>query len=106
AGAGERLSVVLRSRSTVAVAAIYLVSAFLLAMTWHSALFRQFEPDWLKQLVIQRAIDKTNLHPLRQIHFLALGAILLRLVPDQWPARSLRLLRHILVCGRHSLQVF
>src|SRR5216684_7581882 len=105
-GGAERLSLVLRSRSTVAVAAVYLVSAFLLAMTWHSALFRQFEPDWLKQLVIQHPIDKTNLHPLRLIHFLALATIVRRLVPDQWPVRNLRLLRPILVCGRHSLQVF
>ncbi len=105
-GGAERLSLVLRSRSTVAVAAVYLVSAFLLAMTWHSALFRQFEPDWLKQLVIQHPIDKTNLHPLRLIHFLALATIVLRLVPNQWPVQNLRLLRPILVCGRHSLQVF
>ena len=106
AAGGERLSVVLRYRSTVAVAAAYLVSAFLLAMTWHAALFGQFEPEWLKQLVIQHPIDKTNLHPLRLIHFLALATIVLRLVPDQWPVRNLRLLRPILVCGRHSLQVF
>ena len=105
-GGAERLSVVLRSRSTVAVSAVYLVSAFLLAMTWHSALFRQLEPDWLRQLVIQHPIDKTNLHPLRLTHFLALATIVLRLLPDKWPARNLRLLRPVLVCGRHSLQVF
>jgi hypothetical protein len=106
AGGTERLDVVFRSRLTLAVAAVYLVSAFLLAMTWHSALFRQFEPDWLTQLVIQHPIDKTNLHPLRLIHFLALATIVRRLVPNQWPVRRLRLFRPVLVCGRHSLQVF
>jgi hypothetical protein len=106
AGGGERLWGVLSSRSTVAAAAVYLISAFLLAMTWHSAPFRHFEPDWLKQLVIHHPIDKTNLHPLRLIHFLALATIAVRLVPNRWPVRNLRLLRPVLVCGRYSLQVF
>jgi len=82
AGGAERLDVVLRSRSTVAGAAVDLTSAFLLAMTWHSAPFRHSEPDLLKQLVIQHPIDKTNLHPLRLIHFLALATIAVRLVPS------------------------
>jgi hypothetical protein len=106
AGGTKRLGAILRFRPTLAAAAVYLMLAFLLAMTWHSGLCRQLEPDWLTQFVIQHPIDKTNLHPLRLIHFVALATIVLWWVPNRLPVRYLRLLRPVLICGRHSLQVF
>jgi hypothetical protein len=106
AGGAERLQKITRSSITIALAAVYLASAFALAMTWHSAWFAGLEPDWLKQLVIEHPIDKSNLHILRLLHFLALAVVVLRLVPPDWPTWKSPVLRPFVLCGRHSLEIF
>jgi hypothetical protein len=106
AGGAERLGRILHARATLCLASTYLVLAFLLAMTWHSAWLAHLEPDWLKQLVIRHPIDKTDLHPLRLLHFLALAAVVARFAPPRWPMLHLPALRPVLLCGRHSLEVF
>jgi hypothetical protein len=51
-------------------------------------------------------IDKTNLDILRFIHFLALAALVVRVLPKEWPGLTSPLLRPAIVCGQQSLAIF
>ena len=103
-GGAERLSGVLRSPITLAVAIAYLIFAFLIAMTWHVAFLGQFVPDWLASLIYP--IDKTNLDVLRFAHFLALGAVIVWFVPQNWSGLQSPVFRPAIWCGQHSLEIF
>jgi hypothetical protein len=76
------------------------------------ALVVSWNIDWLGALVpeaIAKAlypIDKTSLAPARLIHFLALLAIVVKLLPPDLPALHSRWLRPIILCGQRSLPVF
>ena len=103
-GGAERLSGVLRSRVTLAIAIGYLVFAFLITMTWHIPALGQFVPDRLAELIYP--IDKTNLDVLRFAHFLALGAVIVWFIPRDWPVLQWPALRPAIWCGQHSLEIF
>ncbi len=103
-GGAERLSAILHSRVTLAVAIAYLVFAFLIAMTWHISFLGQFVPDWLASLIYP--IDKTNLDVLRFAHFLALGTVIVWFIPRDWAALQSPVFRPAIWCGQHSLEIF
>ena len=103
-GGAKRLSGLLRSRITLAVAIAYLVFAFLIAMTWHIPVLGQFVPEWLSSLIYP--IDKTNLDVLRFAHFLALGAVIVWFVPHDWAALQSPIFLPAIWCGQHSLEIF
>jgi hypothetical protein len=103
-GGAERLSAVLHSRVTLAVAIAYLVFAFCIAMTWHIPSLGQFVPEWLNSLLYP--IDKTNLDVLRFAHFLALGAVIVWFVPRDWSGLQWPIFRPAIWCGQHSLEIF
>jgi hypothetical protein len=106
AGGAGRLGGVADSRMVAVGAAIYLMVAFFIAMSWHSRFFAAVEPSWLAQWIINHPIDKTDLHPLRLVHFLALALIVLRLVPREWAAWQTPVFRQAILCGQHSLEIF
>jgi hypothetical protein len=103
-GGAERLSGVLRSRITLAIAFAYLIFAFLIAMTWNIPSLAQFVPEWLSALIYP--IDKTNLDVLRFAHFLALGVVIVWFVPRDWSALEWPIFRPAIWCGQHSLEIF
>ena len=97
-------SCVAEAGSFTAAAAIYLVLTGVLALSWkwpqvHDAVM----PLWLGEHLYP--ISKTNLSPVRLLHFLALAYVVAKLVPHSgwlnlWVARqSCRM-------GRYSLEVF
>jgi prepilin signal peptidase PulO-like enzyme (type II secretory pathway) len=51
-------------------------------------------------------IDKTDLAPIRLVHFLALAIIVVRFVPADARFLRSRLVQPIIRCGQQSLQVF
>jgi hypothetical protein len=106
AGGAERLRGLADSRVTAVCAAIYLALAFLTAMTWHSLFFATIEPSWLVHWIAHHPVDKTDLHPLRLVHFLALALIVLRFVPREWSTWQVPGFRHGILCGQHSLEIF
>ena len=103
-GGAERLSAVLHSRITLAVAIAYLVFAFLITMTWHLPALGQFVPERLGSLIYP--IDKTNLDVLRFAHFLALGVVIVWFVPRDWSGLHRPIFRPAIWCGQHSLEIF
>jgi hypothetical protein len=103
-GGARRLSGLLQSRATLAVAIAYLLFAFFITLTWQFESLGRFVPGWLADLMYP--IDKTNLDVLRFAHFLALAAVTVRFVPRAWPFLNSPWLRPAIVCGQHSLEIF
>jgi hypothetical protein len=103
-GGAQRLSKVLQSRVTLALAIAYLLFAFVIAMTWYVPGLSQYVPHWLEQAIYP--IDKINLDVLRFAHFLALAVVTVWFVPRDWPPLKTRWMWPLIVCGQHSLEIF
>jgi len=83
---------------------LLLVFAFAIALTWHFEPLQRFVPTWLSDWLFP--IDKTNLDVLRFAHFLALAAVTVRFVPQDWPGLKSPILSPAIRCGQHSLEIF
>jgi hypothetical protein len=103
-GGAQKLATVLQSRVTLAIAAAYLLFAFVITLTWHLPYMSQYVPHWLEQLIYP--IDKVNLDVLRFAHFLALAVVTVRFIPREWPGLKSRWAWPPIVCGQHSLEIF
>jgi hypothetical protein len=103
-GGAQRLSRVLQSRATTAVAITFLLFSFAVTLTWIFPRLSYFIPPWLAEWMYP--IDKTNLDVLRFAHFLALAAITVRFVRSDWPGLKSPFLRPAILCGQHSLEIF
>jgi len=103
-GGTQRLARFMRSPILLALAAVYLMFAFAIVMTWHLPGYAHYVPHWLAEFMYP--IDKTNLDVLRFAHFLALAVLVVRFVPRDWPLLKLPLFRPAILCGRHSLEIF
>jgi hypothetical protein len=94
----------LRSRTLLVLAAVYLVFAFAVTLTWYFPSLASHMPKRVADLIYP--IDKTNLDVLRFAHFLALALITVRLLPRDWPGLGSPILWPAILCGQHSLEVF
>jgi hypothetical protein len=94
----------LRSRAALGLAAAYLLFAFLIVMTWYFPRYTAYIPKWLQDWMYP--IDKTNMDVLRFAHFLALAVVTVRFIPVDWPWLKSPLLRPMILCGQHSLEIF
>lgn len=103
-GGSKKLAVFARSPLTVVLAIAFLVFAFFIVLTWYVPGLDRVVPGWLAKVMYP--IDKTNLGPLRFIHFLCLAVLTVRLVPADWPRLRAWWLRPAIVCGQHSLEIF
>jgi len=103
-GGAKRLSAIIRSPITAAVAIGYLAFAFFIVLTWYLPGLSALVPQWLEDWMYP--IDKTNLDVLRFAHFLALAAITVRYVPRDWRWLKSPLLYPAILCGQHSLEIF
>lgn len=103
-GGAERIAPFARSRAVLALAAAYLVFAFVIALTWYIPHMASYIPRWFAEWMYP--IDKTNLDVLRFAHFLALAALTVRYVPRDWIGLESKLTRPAILCGQHSLEIF
>ena len=103
-GGANRIWPIVQSRLALAVAALWLLFAFLVVMSWHWAILGVWIPAWLTKIIYP--IDKTDLDMFRFLHFLALALIVSRYVPHNWSALTSKWLRPMVMCGRHSLPIF
>jgi len=103
-GGAERLSRYWRSPITISLAIAYLVFAFLIVRSWYYPSLSAFKPGWLHEFLYP--IDKTNLDPLRIVHFLCYAIVAAWLVPRTWSALRSPWLKPAVLCGQHSLEIF
>lgn len=97
-------AVLARSRYLDVAAALYLVFAFYIVLGWKFPVLAQLVPGTLERWMYP--IDKTALDPLRLIHFLCIAYVTIRLFKPDTAVPSYRLVRPVVACGRHSLEVF
>jgi hypothetical protein len=102
-GGARRLSGVLRSRVTLAIAVAYLAFAFVISLSWYLPGMTQYIPSAIEVIY---PIDKVNLDVLRFAHFLALAVVTVQFVPRDWPFLTTRWAWPLIVCGQHSLEIF
>ena len=103
-GGAKRMARILSSRITLWLCIGYLVFAFCVTLTWHVPQLNIFMPRWLESWMYP--INKTDLDVLRFVHFLALAAITVRVLPKDWPGLRSPWLRPVIRCGQHSLEIF
>jgi hypothetical protein len=103
-GGATKLAPWVNSRVTMTAAAVYLIFAFCITMTWYFPRLGVFVPKFLNDIIYP--IDKTNLDVLRILHFFALAVITLSFVPRGWPALKKPVFQPAILCGQHSLAIF
>lgn len=103
-GGSDRLGRLVQSPAVAVVAAFYLVLSLLVVTSWWWSPMHGFVPDAIGQIIYP--ISKTDLSPLRFVHFLALAVIVVRLIPVDLPALRSRWARPMVLCGQSSLEIF
>ncbi|WP_024515936.1 OpgC domain-containing protein [Bradyrhizobium sp. Tv2a-2] len=103
-GGARRMSRILSSNITLWVSIVYLIFAFFVTLTWYVPQLGHVLPRRLEQWMYP--IDKTDLDVLRFAHFLALAAITVRFLPNDWPGLKSPWLKPLMLCGQHSLEIF
>jgi hypothetical protein len=103
-GGARRMDRILSSNVTLWVCIAYLLFAFFVTLTWYVPQLGHVLPRRLEQWMYP--IDKTDLDVLRFAHFLALAAITVRFLPNDWPGLKSPWLKPLMLCGQHSLEIF
>jgi hypothetical protein len=101
---GERVRPWLTSRKALVPAALYLVFSLVIALSWRIKPLEALIPQGLTKLAYP--LDKSNLDPLRLLHFLALAVVAVWFVPPNRQALTTPAMRGAILCGKHSLPIF
>lgn len=89
------------SRTSLILAALYLVFSLIIALSW------SIKPLVLRTLMNPLfPLDKSNLSPLRLLHFLALAIVASWFVPQDWRGLSTPVMRYARCCGENSLPIY
>jgi hypothetical protein len=103
-GALQQIAALLHSQAVLALAICYLLFGLIMTLGWRLPWLHALIPSLIDRAV--NPIDKTNLDPLRFLHFVALTLIIARLVHRNWAGLQRPMLRPAILCGQHSLEVF
>lgn len=103
-GGRKRLRPLVTSRATVSLAAIYLLFALLIALSWRFKSLEAAIPKFVGELIYP--IDKSDLDPLRLLHFLAIAVLISRFVAVDWRRLGDPVLRAAIRCGENSLEIY
>ena len=99
---GTWLRVLYQSNALIALCIVYLVFAFFLQISTKIPSTLQHLPEWL----VIFPLNKSSMSPLRLAHFLALALITVRFVPPDAHFLQTTWAQPLILCGRHSLEVF
>ncbi len=86
------------------LSALYLSLSLFVVLTWHMPSLERYLPDMVQALLYP--IDKTNLSPVRLLHFFALAYVVVQAVPGDSPWLRRRAAQPIIRCGQHPLEIF
>jgi hypothetical protein len=100
-GAADWVWALVRSRLALILAAVYALSVYAVFIALLRLNLEAYVPEWIAQ-----AFGKSNLGVLRMVHFLAIAIVVDRLIPRDWPPLNWRVLRPLILCGQHSLEIF
>jgi hypothetical protein len=99
---GKRLRPWVTSRTVLVLAVLYLAFSLIITLSWSIKSLEPLVPQTLTNLLFP--VDKSNLSPLRLLHFLALAILAARFVPHTW--RETPVMRGAMRCGENSLPIY
>ncbi len=88
----------------VALGVAMILFAFYVTLTWHVPSLSDAVPPWLARLIYP--ISKTDMDPLRLLHFCALAVVVARVVPPTAGWLSTAFAREVRRLGEKGLEVF
>jgi hypothetical protein len=99
-----RFGVLVTSRPMAGLASVYLAFGLVVALSWKFEPLGVLIPQSLARVIYP--IDKSDLDPLRLLHFLAIAALVARFVPSDWRGLTTPLLWGAVRCGENSLEIY
>ena len=100
----ERARPWVTSRTTLMLAVLYLLFSFVIALSWRIKPLEALIPQAMAKLLYP--MDKSNLDPLRLLHFLAVAVLAAWLVPRNWRGLTTPVMRGAIRCGQNSLPIY
>jgi hypothetical protein len=100
----ERARPWVMSRTTLMLAVLYLLFSLVIALSWRIKPLEALIPQALASLLYP--MDKSNLDPLRLLHFLAIAVLAAWLVPRNWRGLTTPVMRGAIRCGQNSLPIY
>jgi OpgC protein len=85
-------------------AVLYIVFSLIIALSWRIKPLGALVPQALLKLLYP--MDKSNLDPLRLLHFLALAVLAVWFVPRNWRGLTTAVMRGAIRCGQNSLPIY
>jgi hypothetical protein len=101
---GERVRPWVTSRTALGLAVLYLIVSLLIALSWRIKPLEALIPQALSNLLYP--LDKSNLDPLRLLHFLAIAVLAASFVPRSWRGLTTPVMRGAIRCGQNSLPIY
>ena len=101
---GKRFRPWVTSRTVLVPAVLYLVFSLIIALSWRIKPLEALVPQAL--LTLLYPMDKSNLDPLRLLHFLALAVLVVSFVPRNWRGLTTAVMRGAILCGQNSLPIY
>ena len=86
------------------LAVLYLVFSLVIALSWRIKPLEALIPQTLAKLLTR--LDKSNLDPLRLLHFLAIAVLAAWFVPRNWRGLTTPVARGVICCGQNSLPIY
>lgn len=99
---GEWIRMLRESKTVITLCVTYLIAAFAMVTTTWSPRWLNVLPEWM----VIFPLDKSGMSPLRLAHFLALALITVHFVPQNAKWLNSAPAQPLILCGRHSLEVF
>jgi hypothetical protein len=101
---GKRFWPWVTSRTALVLAVLYLVFSLSIALSCSIKPLEALIPQTLAELLYP--LDKSNLDPLRLLHFFALAILAVWLVPRDWRGLTTPVMRGAIRCGENSLAIY
>ena len=101
---GKKVQPWVRSRTALVLAVLYLLFSLIIALSWRIKPLEALIPQTLAYLLYP--LDKSNLDPLRLLHFLAIAVLAAWLVPRNWRGLTTPVMRGAIRCGQNSLPIY
>jgi hypothetical protein len=92
------------SRTALVLAVLYLLFSLVIALSWRIKPLEALIPEALANLLYP--LDKSNLDPLRLLHFLAIAVLAAWFVPRNWRWLTTPVMRGAIRCGQNSLPIY
>jgi hypothetical protein len=101
---GKRFRPWVTSRTALVAAILYLLFSLVIALSWSIKPLEALVPQAL--LTLLYPMDKSNLDPLRLLHFLAMVVLAAWFVPRNWRGLMTAVMRSAICCGQNSLPIY